>query len=342
VVDRRPPTRRAIASTKLREAAGLYGPDSESWRVNREGVLLLASGPRALLLQLAHPLIAEGVNQHSDFRRDPWTRLERTVRSYLRIVYGSSSLARQEIRRLNGFHRAIVGPIEDPANRARWGDHYDARDPELSLWVHATLVESVATAYEAWVEPLSPDARRRLYEESRPIGRAFGISDRLLPADVDAFDAYFAGMLAPGGPVHPSPKARELARYVLHPTLDALVPVLGWVPPQLYAWLQWPAIALLPPRLRAEFEIPWGPEREAVAAWLKAGLQLGMAISPNRLRWFPQARRAYDRVAAAASVAAGEEGLREGGDVEGRRAVERVEELARPGEPEPVVGEVGS
>lgn len=307
MVGRRPQTGRAIAlpaiPASVREADGLYGPRSESWRVNREGVLLLASGPRALLLQLAHPLIAEGVSQHSDFQRDPWTRLERTVRSYLRIVYGSTSLARGEIRRLNAYHRAIVGPVEDPGTRGRFGDRYDARDPELSLWVHATLVESVATAYEAWVEPLAPDARRRLYEESRPIGRAFGIPDRLLPPDVDAFDAYFAGMLAPAGPVHPSPMARELARHVLHPTLDALVPFLGWVPPMTYSWLQWPAIALLPQRLRTEFGIPWGAGHEAVAAWLKAGLQLGMAVSPARLRWFPQARRAFDRAERARATA---------------------------------------
>jgi uncharacterized protein (DUF2236 family) len=291
---------------RVADAVGLYGPRSEAWRVNREGVLLLASGPRALLLQLAHPLIAEGVNQHSDFRRDPWTRLERTVRSYLRIVYGSTSLARAEIRRLNAFHRTIVGPIEDPEAQARFGGRYDARDPALSLWVHATLVESVATAFEAWIAPLTTDERARLYQESRPIGRAFGIPDGLLPADVDAFDRYFADMRGPGGPVHPSPRARELVRYVLAPRLDALVPVLGWIPPPLYAWLQWPAIALLPADLRRQFEIPWGPGHEAVAAWLKAGLQLGLGISPERLRWFPQAIRAYDRVAAAEAAASAE------------------------------------
>ncbi len=282
------------------EAAGLYGPASASWRVNREGVLLLASGPRALLLQLAHPIIAEGVNQHSDFQRDPWTRLERTVRSYLRIVYGSTTVARREIRRLNGFHRTIVGPIEDPRSLARFGERYDARDPQLSMWVHATLVESVATAYEAWVTPLSPDERRRLYEESLPIGRAFGIPVSLLPADIDAFNRYFADMRSSSGPVHPTPRARELARSVLSPTLDALIPPLAWVPPMTYGWLQWPAIALLPADLRTEFEIPWGTGHAAVAAWLKAGLRLGMRLSPDRLRWFPQARRAYDRVARAA------------------------------------------
>lgn len=291
------------ASDGLHGAAGLYGPASETWRVNREGVLLLASGPRALLLQLAHPMIAEGVNQHSDFKRDPWTRLERTVRSCLRIVYGSTSLARADIKRLNGFHRTITGPVQDPAAHARFGDRYHARDPELSLWVHATLVESVATTFGAWVEPLSSQERARLYAESRPIGRAFGIPDGLLPANIEAFDRYFSDMRSAAGPVHPSPKALELARYVMAPRLDALVPFLAWVPPATYGWLQWPAVALLPADLRAEFQIPWGPGHAAVAAWLKAGLQAGMRISPSRLRWFPQAIRAYDRVRAAAGPA---------------------------------------
>src|SRR5262245_52257480 len=87
------------------EAAGLYGPDSEAWRLNREAVLLLGAGPRALLLQIAHPLVAEGVDQHSGFREDPWSRLAATTRSYLTIVYGSASQARAEIRRLNALHR---------------------------------------------------------------------------------------------------------------------------------------------------------------------------------------------------------------------------------------------
>ena len=76
-----------------------------AWRLNREATLLLGAGPRALLMQIAHPLIAEGVDQHSDFRADPWRRLRGTLRSYLAIVYGSTATARAEIRRLNALHR---------------------------------------------------------------------------------------------------------------------------------------------------------------------------------------------------------------------------------------------
>src|SRR3954451_23151993 len=92
------------------DAAGLYGPGSEAWALNREAMLLLGAGPRALLLQLAHPSVAAGVADHSDFRADPWRRLLGTLRSYLRIVYGTTGAARAEIRRLNALHRAIAGP----------------------------------------------------------------------------------------------------------------------------------------------------------------------------------------------------------------------------------------
>ena len=70
------------------DAAGLFGPDSEAWRLDREAMLLLGAGPRALLLQIAHPAVAAGVAEHSDFRADPWRRLDGTLRSYLRIIYG--------------------------------------------------------------------------------------------------------------------------------------------------------------------------------------------------------------------------------------------------------------
>src|SRR3954469_10803177 len=111
-----------------RDSDGLYGPTSEAWAMNREGLLLLGSGPRALLLQIAHPLVAEGVDQHSDFRADPWARLAGTLRSYLRIVYGTTAQARGEIGRLNGLHRSIAGPVRDPGIAARFGEAYEARD----------------------------------------------------------------------------------------------------------------------------------------------------------------------------------------------------------------------
>src|SRR6476620_2950874 len=193
---------------------GLYGPDSEAWRLNREAMLLLGAGPRALLLQIAHPAVAAGVNDHSDFRADPWRRLAGTLRSYLTIVYGSTAAA---------------------------------RDPELSLLVHATLVDSTMAVADAWLEPMSQERRASYYAETLPIGRAFGVPDALLPPDIAAFDRYLTAMLAPDGPVRVSPIARQLAGVILRPPLAPLAPLLplptsaarsvpARVPPAAYRW----------------------------------------------------------------------------------------------------------
>ena len=275
---------------------GLFGPQSEAWKLDREAMLLLGAGPRALLLQIAHPLVAAGVADHSNFREDPWRRLDGTLRSYLRIVYGSTPQARGEIRRLNALHRGISGP------------GYSARDPDLSLWVHATLVDSTIISYDRWFEPMSRDRQVRFYEETKPIGRAFGIPEALLPLDLDAFEAYMAGMLARDGPVHVSPVARELARVILRPPLAPLAglmpaaaplarPVLARIPVEAFAWTMWPAIGLLPDGVRRELGLAWGPLERATSAWLVRAWRAWLPLVPTGWRWMPQARAADRRMA---------------------------------------------
>ncbi len=288
------------------DSAGLYGPRSEAWRLNREAMLLLGAGPRSLLLQIAHPLIAEGVDQHSDFRLDPWARLTATVRSYLTIVYGSGRQARAEIARLNRRHRSVTGPVRDPQAGAITGARaYSARDPELSLWVHATLVDSTIVGYDAWIEPLSRARRAAYYEESKPIGRAFGITDDLLPADLAAFDRYLERMMAPRGPVTVTPTARELAQTILHPSLTPLArqlvpplaPILRRVPAGAYDWAMWPSLALLPESIRDGYGIRWTPINRVVAGWLLATWRAWRPLVPPSLRWFSAASAALDRSA---------------------------------------------
>lgn len=263
---------------------GLYGPDSEAWRLSREAMLLLGAGPRALLLQLAHPSVAAGVADHSNFRTDPWRRLAGTLRSYLTIVYGTTATARAEIRRLNTLHREITGP------------GYAARDPELALWVHATLIDSTLAVADAWLEPISPARRATYYEETRPIGRAFGVPDRLLPAGIEAFEAYVTGMLGPGGPVRVSAVARELAGVVLRPPLRPLAPRLAFLPTEAYAWTLWPSVGLLPPSVREDYGLPWGLRERLVSAWLVAGWRAWRPLLPGSFRQMPKARAADLRV----------------------------------------------
>jgi uncharacterized protein (DUF2236 family) len=246
-------------------------------------MLLLGAGPRALLLQIAHPLVAAGVRDHSDFRADPWKRLDGTLRSFLRIVYGTSTAARAEIRRLNRLHVAIVG------------EGYQARDPALSLWVHATLVDSTIEAADAWLEPISRSRRSRFYEETKPIGRAFGIPDALLPADLDAFEAYVASMLEPDGEVQVGDLARDLAGTILHPPLPAPFDALP-IPTAAYDWMLWPGIGLLPESVRAAYAFPWGLREQLVSRWLVAGWRAWNPLLPAAFRQMPQALDADRRM----------------------------------------------
>jgi len=246
-------------------------------------MLLLGAGPRALLLQLADPAVAAGVDEHSDFRNDPWRRLDGTLRSYLRIMYGSTAAARGEIRRLNVLHRDIRGR------------GYDARDPVLALWVHATLIDSTIVANDAWLGPLPRDRAARFYLETLPIARAFGVPEAMLPRDIDAFDAYVIGRLAPGGGVHVTATARELAGAILHPPLPGVLARLP-LDPRAYGWTLWPAVGLLPGSVREAYGIRFGRREQLVADWLVAGWRAWNPLLPPAFRQMPQARAADRRV----------------------------------------------
>jgi uncharacterized protein (DUF2236 family) len=284
VDDRATPRRPLTGVIATSGDPGLFGPDSVAWRLDREATLLLGAGPRALLLQLAHPAVAAGVAEHSDFRRDPWRRLDGTLRSYLRIVYGSTAAARTEIRRLNALHRGIQGA------------GYAARDPALSLWVHATLIDSTLAANAAWAGPLAPADADRFYAEMRPIGAAFGIPDADNPADLAGFRAYLDRMLGPDGPVHVGPIARDLADAILHPPLPGPLGRLP-VPTTLYDWTLWPSLDLLPAGVRAEYGFADDALRRAVSTWLVTAWRAWRPVLPAPFRQMPQALAADRRIA---------------------------------------------
>jgi hypothetical protein len=118
---------------------GWFGSDSQVWRVWRERLLLLG-GPAALLLQLAHPLIAAGVAAHSSFRDDPLRRLRATLDATLTVVFGDRRQAQMAAARVGKLHQRVRGRLPMKAGCFPAGTVYRASDPQLALWVHATLV----------------------------------------------------------------------------------------------------------------------------------------------------------------------------------------------------------
>src|SRR5438067_5652975 len=184
-------------------AGGLYSDDSITRRVNRENSLLLGGG-RALLMQLAHPKVAAGVDEHSDFRANPVRRLRRTVRMTMAIVFGDQATAEAAARAVNRVHGRVRG------------EDYHALDPDLLLWVHATLVESALVTYETFVRRLNPSDRENFYQESKILGALLRIPRDHFPERLRDFETYMSEMLD-AGPVRVTDQARALGRLVLRP-----------------------------------------------------------------------------------------------------------------------------
>ena len=173
---------------------GFYGPGTQMWRINREAVLL-GAGPAALLLQIAHPLVAEGVAQHSHFEDDPFARLRSTLRTTMDLVFGDGPTAERALRRLNGVHATVRGEVTDAdATEVTGGaTAYRAMDPALLLWVQATLIVTSVRAYERWVGPLTDDDKETFWQEARRVGPRMGIPLDRSPADLAGAD----GLLGP-------------------------------------------------------------------------------------------------------------------------------------------------
>lgn len=264
--------------TEVRDPrAGLYGPGSISWRVNREAVILLGGG-RAALLQLAHPFVAHAIDQHSATKSDPIGRFRRTFQHVFAMVFGDLDHAEEHARRVFAIHEKIRGAIGEHVGKWGRGDRYLANDEAALFWVQATLVDTALLVYEEFVRPLGPDERERYYAESRRFARLFGIPDRVMPGSYLGFRDYMAEMLH-GRELAVGKPALEMRRFLFQP--PRRIHTLG------AAWYRTYTASLLPPHLREAFELPFGAKERL---FLRASLPVAHAAVrrlPKRLRYFP-------------------------------------------------------
>jgi uncharacterized protein (DUF2236 family) len=242
-------------------------------RIHRERVLLVG-GQRALVLQLAHPMVAAGVADHSDFPRRALERLRRTLDLTLATVFGTPDEMEAAVADIRRVHERVSG--------SRDGRPYHATDPRLLLWVNATLVDTTLVVYDRFVRRLDEQQRRRYYEEAKPFGPLYGIPDDLLPPDLEAFGAYMRDMLA-GDELRATEESRRLVGSVLRPPLP-----LWWRVPTEAVRLV--TLALLPERIREMFALRSGPgARLALAGSSRASRAL-LPLLPARVRDFEIAR----------------------------------------------------
>ncbi|HEY6447679.1 MAG TPA: oxygenase MpaB family protein [Acidobacteriaceae bacterium] len=228
----------AIARETADTRAGIFGPGSIVWQINRESAVFLGAG-RAALLQIAHPWVAAALAQHSSLLGDPIARFHNTFRVVYTMVFGTLGQALTAARRLHTLHMGIQGEL--PEHVAAWppGAHYEANEIDALRWVYATLVESAILAYE-WVLPLGANQREEYYQQSRIMAALFGIPAAALPADWSAFAAYTGEMMTRSGALGVSPASRSLAQAVLsgagswiHPPRWYRALTAAWIPEPL-------------------------------------------------------------------------------------------------------------
>lgn len=266
---------------------GLFGPSSITWRLTRESALLLG-GPRALLLQLAHPLVAAGVYEHSDFQADPVARLYNTLDATLGLVFGSSEEAERCAEGINKAHSYVKGRLPEAAGRFPAGHPYDAADPDLLLWVHATLIETTLTVYPRFVSPLTPQEAERYYQESKTVARVLGVPDEALPCSLADFRRYFAETVA-SDDIAVAPFSRDLG-------VDVLYPPIRYAPKPLFAPGAAISIALLPESVREAYGFELTPGMRRTYERSRRFVRGILPLLPRAARWMPHARRGYARV----------------------------------------------
>ncbi len=265
------------------------GPNSITWRALSDWRILLCGG-RSLLLQVAHPVVAAGVSQHSNFTVDPWKRLIGTLELYFGgVIFGWPAGAAAAAARLRSTHARIRGV--DALGRP-----YRALEPGVFHWVHATLVDSSAVLLEHFGTPLRGSELTRFYDEMREVGRLCGLRDREMPPDWASFREYFDEM------VRTALEDTRVVREVLSMLANAPRPCSLPVPDLIWRWCLWPSvghlvwlcsIGLLPVPLRERLEIPWTRAQEIELRVNAALLRRAVPLLPERLRMHPWAYAAY-------------------------------------------------
>jgi uncharacterized protein (DUF2236 family) len=242
--------------------------DSVIRRVNAEPGIMFGAG-RALLLQVAHPAVAQGVADHSDFRRDPFRRLQGTLTALNAIVYGSTALAIEVGRRVQQLHEHIIGAS------------YRANDVENLLWVHATLCDSALDAQRRFVGGLSDDDIVTYYEQMKRVGEVFGVPRAVLPRTWLDFRVYFDAMVES---LEVTDVGRALASDIVQPPLPALV---GLAVTPLTALHHLIAIGTTPEPLRQQFGFTWTSHHQHVLATIETMSRVTCTVVPRPLRVLP-------------------------------------------------------
>ncbi len=263
------------------DAAGYFDDSSILRRVHREQVVALA-GPRALLMQAAHPVAFAGFFMSTGALDDPYARLERTAKVLHTIMWGARADADRATGAVRRIHARKRGTLPDAVGGYPAGTPWAADDPALLLWILATLVDSVWLVHGRYVRPLDRAERDAYWQDMRVVGRLFGLGEGDMPESSRGLEDYVRAMVE-SDLLHVSEQARELGiQIVLHPPVPlAARPLL-----ELANFI---TVGLLPRQIRRQYRLGWDPVR---AATLRVGAEYArrvlVPVLPGRIRYRPR------------------------------------------------------
>jgi uncharacterized protein (DUF2236 family) len=283
--------RRPLPLLDTRPDPGLFGPDTVTWRVMREPLLILGGG-RALLMQAANPLVAQGAIDFSAYAEDPFGRLMRTIHWVTMCTYGTRAEAEAACALVNRMHTRIAGalPADHATRRMRAERKYSALDGELLRWVHASFVDTMLVTHDALVGGLSEADRDRFVREWDAVADLMHVPPRLLWSSHRELRDYVDGEVGRGVAL-PGAGSRLVSRTVLHPPLPS-----PWLRP---GWdvVAFTTVGLLPPAVRRAYGITWTPAHTAAHRALCVTLRRSHDRLPQRLQMSPVHELAMARVA---------------------------------------------
>lgn len=243
---------RVVGPNAENRAQELFEAPGERWfaedrpiRIIHADSCMFIGGLRALLFQSLQPLAMAGVASHSDYKADPWGRLQRTADFLAATTFGPATEAQRAIDMVKRVHTRVVGTADD-------GRPYSANDPHLLKWVHIAEVDSFLAAHAKFGEiELSPEQRDGYVLDMSRIASALGVIDP--PTTV----AELADQIASYRPeLRTSAPARDAARYLL------LTPPLPIYQRPIYGLLGAAAVSLMPLWTRFPLRLPWLPVSE--------------------------------------------------------------------------------
>jgi uncharacterized protein (DUF2236 family) len=258
--------------------------DPVSQRVNAERIVVLGWS-RAILLQLAHPLVAAGVAEHSHFRSGSLStiaRLHHTIRAMLALTFGNALARDAALDGIKAIHRRVHGRLSTAAGIFPAGTVYSAEDPDIVLWVHATLLETIPMMYELVVRPLSADERDAYCAEAAPVAVDLGARSEDVPRTWPGVAAYLDRVYASGAIVV-SAQAREVAAAVLSPPFAPFVAPVAWGN-RLFT------VGLLPADIRRQYGFEWNDSRDRTLRRLMTTVRAIRRTLPPAVALWPEAR----------------------------------------------------